>query len=57
MIVQVPESVLRLAIECIARAESQGAFKDCVVPRIGEKTIAAMIACIDGNGRGNEIPH
>lgn len=54
MIVQVPESVLRLAIECIARAESQGAFKDCVVPRIGHKTIAAITACIDGKGRADD---
>lgn len=44
--IQVPESVLRNAIACIARAESVGAFSGCAAPRIGETTLAALAVCV-----------
>ena len=48
--IQVPESVLRNAIACIARAEIEGAFRGCVVPRIGETTLAALESCLSEKG-------
>lgn len=33
---------LDLAIQCIARAEVEGAFADCVVPKIGAKVLAML---------------
>lgn len=48
--IQVPESVLRNAVACIARAESAGAFKDCAAPRIGAATLAALAACLPERG-------
>ncbi len=35
---------LDLAIQCIARAETEGAFAGCVVPTIGAKTLAMLEA-------------
>ena len=29
-------------IQCLARAEVEGAFKDCVAPTIGAKTLAML---------------
>lgn len=48
--IQVPESVLRNAIACLARAENAGAFKDCAAPRIGAATLAALAACVSEKG-------
>ena len=48
--IRVPESVLRNAIACIARAESAGAFKTCAAPRIGAATLAALAACVPARG-------
>jgi hypothetical protein len=33
---------LDMVIQCLARAEAEGAFKDCVVPRIGRSTLAML---------------
>jgi hypothetical protein len=33
---------LDMVIQCLARAETEGAFKDCVVPRIGRSTLAML---------------
>ena len=38
------ERQLDLAIQCIARAEAEGAFAGCVVPTIGAKTLAMLEA-------------
>lgn len=35
---------LDLAIQCIARAETAGAFAGCVIPTIGAKTLAMLEA-------------
>jgi hypothetical protein len=35
---------LDLVIQCIARAETEGAFKDCVLPRIGRRVLAMLEA-------------
>jgi hypothetical protein len=47
--IRVPESVLRNAVACIARAESVGAFGGCAAPGIGAATLAALIKC-QGSG-------
>lgn len=44
--IRVPESVLRNAIACIARAENAGAFKQCAAPHIGAATFSALAACL-----------
>lgn len=38
------ERQLDLAIQCIARAEAEGAYAGCVVPTIGAKTLAMLEA-------------
>jgi len=43
--IRVPESVLRNAVACIARAESVGAFGGCAAPGIGAATLAALVKC------------
>ena len=45
--VQIPLWLLQRAIDCIARAENEKAFAGCVVPSVGEKTLAALQACYD----------
>ena len=42
------ERQLDMVAACIARAQVEGAFKDCVVPTIGEK-VAAMLETIRAN--------
>lgn len=36
----VPRALLDRAAQCIARAEADGAFKDCAAPQIGARTLA-----------------
>ncbi len=38
--VTVPRKLIERAAQCLARAEAEGAFKDCVVPSVGSKTLA-----------------
>jgi hypothetical protein len=38
----IPIWLLDRAIQCLARAEAEGAFKDCAVPNIGAQTLAAL---------------
>ena len=40
--VTVPRRVLDLAEACISRAEAKGAFKECVVPQIGQNTLKGL---------------
>ena len=39
---QVPAWLLDRAIECLARAEQEGAFEDCAAPKVGARTLAAL---------------
>lgn len=40
--IAVPRGLIERAAQCIARAETAGAFKGCVVPKIGDKTLAEL---------------
>ena len=36
----VPRKLIERAAQCIARAEVEGAYKDCALPAIGKRTLA-----------------
>jgi hypothetical protein len=40
--IAVPRELIERAAQCIARAETVGAFKGCVVPKVGDKTLAEL---------------
>ena len=46
--IELPRRVVELALQCIARAEVEGAFKGCVVPHIGVRVAERLQAALDG---------
>lgn len=41
--VELPYWLYDRVLQCLARAELEGTFKDCVVPDIGNRTILALL--------------